>query len=312
MEEAPSLREVDGWISRVCPGCGGHRSQAMWHKGDLHVGRCLQCDIFYVNPVEADLASGKFYDRLGVHFYLSPDKRESDYAPIRFKREIGYFRQWCQGGAILDIGCSTGAFLFRLGEFGGYEGVGMDVSGPALDYGESKGVKVIRGSFLSHEFGDQRFDAVTFWAVVEHLTDPLPFLRKAATVLKRGGFCFVLVPNRESLATRILGVKYRYVMPDHVNYFSRRTLIEFVERVPGLEVVSGTTMKFNPIVILQDLRRREARIPDVDRAKLLKKTTGWKHSWWLAPLRWLYNGTEALLGRCGLADNLVVVARKRF
>jgi hypothetical protein len=187
----------------------------------------------------------------------------------------------------------------------------MDVTGPALDHAESKGVPVIRESFLDHDFAEKRFRAITFWAVVEHLTDPFRFLQKAVTLLEPGGLCFVLVPNRLSLATRILGARYRYVMPDHVNYFSRRTLINFIERVPEFEVIDDTTMKFNPIVILQDMRRKDDRVPDGERAELLKKTTAWKQSSWLIPLRWGYDALEWILGKLGLADNLVVVARKR-
>lgn len=299
------------WITRVCPGCGSDQSSPIWEKGDLLVGECRQCQVYYANPVEAELASGKFYDRLGVPFYLSPDKLQSDYAPVRFKRELSYFRRLCPSGRVLDVGCSTGAFLYRLTETGDYEGVGMDVAGPALDHAESQGIKVIRESFLSHDFGSARFDAVTFWAVVEHLADPLPFVRKAASLLEPGGLCLVLVPNRLSLATRLLGARYRYIMPDHVNYFSRETLVAFLERIPELKVVDTTTMKFNPIVILQDLRRSPDRVPDVERAKLLKRTTSWKQSSWLAPVRWAYNGVEHCLGRLDLADNLVVVAQRR-
>ncbi len=297
-------------VERCCPSCGSKRSRLIWTKGSLRVVGCLSCDLYYANPVEADLASGKFYDRLGVPFYLSPNKLESDYAPVRFRREIGLFRKYCHRGSVLDVGCSTGAFLYRLGALGCYDGIGMDVTGPALDHAESKGVNVVRESFLEYPFGDRKFRAVTFWAVVEHLTDPLPFLKKAFELLEPGGHCFVLVPNRLSLATRILGARYRYVMPDHVNYFSRRTLIEFVERVPGFQVVDVTTMKFNPIVILQDLRRSDDRVPDEERAALLKRTTKWKQSPWLTPIRWCYDGLEWGLSQVGLADNLLLIARK--
>ena len=300
-----------GWVARTCPGCGESRSRPVWTKGALRVVVCSDCDIYYANPVEEELASGKFYDRLGVPFYLSPNKLESDYAPVRFDREMGYFCRHCRGGVVLDMGCSTGAFLYRLNSIDGYQGMGTDVAGPALDHAESKGVPVIRESFLSHDFGEQRFSAVTFWAVVEHLTDPLPFLTKAASLLEPRGLVFVLVPNRLSLATRMLGSRYRYVMPDHVNYFSRRALIDFVERVPELEVIDDTTMKFNPVVILQDLRRRDDRVPDAERAALLKRTTAWKQSKWLLPLQWGYRVLEWGLSWVGLADNLVVVARKR-
>lgn len=298
-------------VPRACPGCGGVRRQPVWDKGRLRVKRCLQCGLYYASPVAADLASGRFYDRRAVSFYLSPDKLRSDYAPVRFEREMQCFRKWCPAGRVLDVGCSTGAFLYHLQKQGNYQGLGVDVAGPALDYAESKGLKVVRKPFLSHDFGNQQFHAVTFWAVLEHLIDPLSFLQKAANLLKLDGLCFVLVPNRKSLAVRLLGSKYRYIMPEHLNYFSRQTLLPFIQRVPQFEVLDHTAMQFNPLVIAQDLCRGKDRVPDAERAKLLKKTTAWKQSRRLAPLRWAYNKTEALLGRLELADNIVAVARKR-
>ena len=95
------------------------------------------------------------------------------------------------------------------------------------------------------------------------------------------------------------------------NYFSRRTLRAFIERVPELQVVGGTTMHFNPIVILQDLRRTDDRLPDAERAALLKKTTAWKESPWALPLQWGYRVMEYGLNALGLGDNVVLVARKR-
>jgi SAM-dependent methyltransferase len=80
----------------------------------------------YVNPVEEDWADGSRYDQLGTPFYLSPDKLQSDYNPVRFSREIRLFRRFVPQGRILDVGCSTGAFLFHLqARFPGeYDGTG--------------------------------------------------------------------------------------------------------------------------------------------------------------------------------------------
>src|SRR5439155_14178841 len=162
-------------------------------------------------------------------FYLSPDKLEGDYAPVRFERELRLFRRYCPGGAALDVGCSTGAFLFQLKNRypGDYAVTGTDVSGAALDYAERRGIEVVRQSFLDFGFEVGGFEAVTFWAVMEHVVQPKKFLAKAATTLKPSGHCFILVPNLRSLAVRLAGKKYRYLMPDHVNYFTADTLRQF-------------------------------------------------------------------------------------
>ncbi len=267
----------------------------------------------YANPVEAELASGKFYDRLGMAFYLSPDKLEGDYAPVRFERELRLVRRFCQAGDVLDVGCSTGAFLFQLQTRhpGNYRITGTDVAGAALDYAESRGVAVIRDSFLEHDFGERRFDAVTFWAVMEHLVQPKRFLKQAASILRPAGHCLILVPNLRSLAVRLVGKKYRYIMPDHVNYFSEDSLRRFAAEEPALEFVALGSCHFNPVVILQDFCARGERVAEAERARLLKRTTRWKQHPSMSPLKWAYGCVEAALASARLADNIFIVLRKK-
>lgn len=266
--------------------------------------------MIFANPVPMEFATGAFYDRLAAPFYLSPDKLESDFAPVRFERELRWFRRWCAGGDVLDVGCSTGAFLHQLSvRFPGqYRVTGTDVSGPALEHAASRGIEVLPENFLEHDFGERRFDAITFWAVLEHLVEPSTFLARATQLLRPGGQLFALVPNLDSLAIRLLGTRYRYVMPDHVNYFDASSLRCLIERESSLEILALGSTHFNPVVIAQDFRRRDERVPDAERAQLLKRTTAWKQNSALRPVRWLYCGMESCLGALRLADNLIIVA----
>jgi 2-polyprenyl-3-methyl-5-hydroxy-6-metoxy-1,4-benzoquinol methylase len=265
----------------------------------------------YANPAPADFASGQYYDQAGTDYYLSPAKLESDYAAVRFERELRLFRKDCPSGAVLDVGCSSGAFLFQLNQRfpGCYQVLGTDVSGPPLDYAEGRGVAVVRGNFLEQELGQKPFDAVTFWAVLEHLVEPRLFLEKAWSVLKPQGLGFVLVPNMKSLATRTLGARYRYLYPQHLNYFTKATLAKLVES--RFSVVASSSTHFNPIIIWQDWRGGGKDISNYERAELLQRTTSYKQNPLLKPAKALYKLTERTLGALNLADNLVVVLRKK-
>lgn len=289
----------------------------------------------FINPAPAAMASGEFYDTEGADYYLSPAKLASDYADVRFERELRLLREFCPHGSVLDVGCGSGGFLFQLKKRwpGDYQTFGTDVSGGPLDYAESQGVPVVRGDFLTRDFsasgapasGTARssehtqpavpeagapFDAVTLWAVAEHLSEPKRFLEKAHSLLKSGGWCFVLVPNLRSLAVRLLGAKYRYVYVQHLNYFSAVTLGRLGERA-GFEVVDKRFMHFNPVVIWQDWRGRGREVSNAERGELLKQTTALKQKPWLKPVKSLYGLTEKILGAMGLADNVVVIFRKR-
>jgi 2-polyprenyl-3-methyl-5-hydroxy-6-metoxy-1,4-benzoquinol methylase len=266
----------------------------------------------FANPIDEGWATGAFYHQLGEPFYLSANKLESDYAPVRFARELKIFRRFCGQGRVLDVGCSTGAFLYQLNTRfpGHYETTGIDVAGPALDHAEKMGIRVLRKSFLTTDFEGEQFSAVTFWAVIEHLLDPRAFLAKATSILKPSGHCFILVPNFRSLATRLLGPKYRYIFPQHVNYFTPSTLKKLVATEPQLRVVYSRTTHFNPIVIAQDWKSAGEFVSDEQRAKLLKQTTGYKQNPLLKPVKLGLSAIETLLRATHLADNLVLVVQK--
>ena len=301
-----------GLISRDCPVCGVKQAETFLQKRELRLVRCGACGMIYADPVPAEYATGDYYDQTAAGYYLSPAKLESDYSPVRFERELRLFRRYCAGGAILDVGCSSGAFLYQLNQRfpGAYEIVGTDVSGPPLDYAESRGVPVIRGNFLEHDFGGRKFDAVTFWAVLEHLAEPGRFLEKAAELLNPNGWCFVLVPNMNSLAVRLIGARYRYIYAQHLNYFTPNTLRRLAQ--PRFSLVEMRTTHFNPIVIWQDWQRRGEEISNAERGELLKRTTAYKQSPVLKPVKAAYKAAEGLLSTFGLSDNLATVLRKEM
>lgn len=267
--------------------------------------------MIYVNPVQSDMASGDFYDTEGADYYLSPAKLASDYADVRFERELCLLREFCPRGEVLDVGCGSGGFLYQLKNrwSADYETLGTDVSGGPLDHAESRGVPVLRGDFLEQDFGGRQFDAVTLWAVAEHLAEPKKFLAKIGPVLKPGGVCVVLVPNLRSLAVRLLGVKYRYVYAQHLNYFSAQTLARLGEL--SLQVIATRYLHFNPVVIWQDWCSGGRDVSNAERGDLLKQTTALKQKPWMKPVKSLYALAEKSLARFELADNVAVVFRKK-
>ena len=274
--------------------------------------QCRNCQLVFQNPLLPEFAGGDYYEGDGAQFYLSPDKLRSDHAPVRYERELALLRRYCPAGRILDVGCGTGGFLHQLRQrFGpSYETVGNDIAGPAVDYAQSLGIQIHRGP-LSELAAQPAFDIITFWAVLEHLPTPHAFLSEAARLLRPGGICVALTPNHHSLAVRVLGSKYRYILPQHVNYFTSRTLQELFARTQQFQPLVVHSTHFNPVVIVRDFLGRGQAVPDAQRAQLLTRTNALKQNPWLKPLRWTYRYVESALGFCHLADNVVVVQQRR-
>jgi 2-polyprenyl-3-methyl-5-hydroxy-6-metoxy-1,4-benzoquinol methylase len=308
IEDKPIIASAP--IHRRCPVCHSSDAARGFEKTGMKIVRCRRCAMQYMNPVPSEYATGRYYDQEAASYYLSAAKLESDYSPVRFERELRLFRKYCQAGEVLDVGCGSGAFLYQLSRCfpDVYRVLGTDVSGPPLDYAESRGVPVLRGEFLHQALGDRKFDAVTLWAVAEHLLEPALFLEKIGTILRPGGHCFVLVPNMKSLAVRILGPRYRYIYAQHLNYFTARTLRELAQRwfIP----VETRYTHFNPIVIWRDWRSGGAEVSNAQRGQLLKQTTAYKQRAGQGLTKALYQMTESALRILRMTDNVALVMRK--
>ena len=301
--------EAFAMIERCCPVCGGEGKKTVLTKESVTLVRCSGCAMIFSSPVAESYVNGSFYEDAGRPFYLSPEKLAGDYSPVRFTRELRLFREACSRGKVLDVGCSNGAFLYQLGEQfpGDYELFGTDVSGPALEYAKSKGMKTIAKDFLAQDFPERDFDAITLWAVLEHVSEPLRFVEQAASLLKNGGKCIVLVPNWNSLARRILNGRYRYILGQHLNYFDERSLRKLV--AGNFEVERAVYTHFNPFVIKEDFRGGRERSGE-ERAKLLQKTNQLKERKGFF-LKSAYQCAETVLAHLKLTDNLCLVLRKK-
>ncbi|HYQ16729.1 MAG TPA: methyltransferase domain-containing protein, partial [Polyangiaceae bacterium] len=53
-------------------------------------------------------------------------------------------------------------------------------------------------------YADQSFDAVVSMDVIEHVLEPLPWLREALRVLRPGGHLFLTTPNYGSRSLRVI------------------------------------------------------------------------------------------------------------
>lgn len=99
-----------------------------------------------------------------------------------------------RGGAVLDLGCGTGAMLERLvaleRPFGTY--VGVDFSSPMLDraqagFGHLPGVRFQRLDLRRDPLPAGPFDLIVSAWVLEHLPEPGQLVAEALTRLRPGG-----------------------------------------------------------------------------------------------------------------------------
>src|SRR5262249_55938482 len=124
---------------------------------------------------------------------------------------------------LLDIGCANGDFP-RFMAARGWRVEGVEISESA---GKISDFPVYRQEFQEIPVHSPAYDAVTAWAVLEHVHDPRAYFQKTAAVLKPGGLFVFLVTNFESLASRRL---FFEDVPRHLNFFTRDVVRKYLDR----------------------------------------------------------------------------------
>jgi 2-polyprenyl-3-methyl-5-hydroxy-6-metoxy-1,4-benzoquinol methylase len=232
----------------LCPLCRGV-GVFSFSKQSCDYYRCA-CGFVFVwpRPLEEDLR--ELYRMHGEEYWTTEKMVKFVFSPTKSSREIQLVHRFAPAGSLLDVGCSTGGFVKAAGE-AGYEAEGVDISARAVEFGRQMGLRLEVKDVLHADF-HRTFDIVTLWATLEHLGDPVAHLRAAHRVLKSNGYLFVSVPNYSSLSQKLLGSSYRYVVSEHLNYFTPKVLQQTVEAC-GFEPIGRMTYGFNPLRIAKDL-----------------------------------------------------------
>ena len=226
-----------------CNLCGSDRFEPHLVRGDLNLYlpgefqlvRCNNCELIYQNPrpLAADLMTmyPQEYDQ-----YQDATKREHSRI-LQLDRLYGLRKRskavmrHIERGRLLDVGCATGEFLNAIRDKG-WEVVGVEPSPLASRWArENLDLDVKTGTLETVALPDESFDVVTMWNVIEHVPDPHAVLSKAYRLLRSNGLLVLTTPNFDSVDVKIFGRYWiGYELPRHFYVFSRRTLLEVVEK----------------------------------------------------------------------------------
>jgi len=127
--------------------------------------------------------------------------------------------------SVLDVGCAQLPNSFLNNN----KVVGLDFHKASLP---SNYTEFIHGSLNDIVKKNDSFDAIVAGEILEHLLDPITFLKQCYSLLKKGGILVISTPNPHSpieiLLTATLNRNFFYTK-DHVMLFPQRWLIRMLE-----------------------------------------------------------------------------------
>lgn len=196
-------------------------------RKSLEMRKCIKCKHVYAVDVPEELAEE--YIEVADEVYL----QTSDLRLATSEKVLDKLLNFKNSGKILDIGCGTGDFLVKSLPY--YEVFGVELSLWAVEIARKNISDKSDRNFEIFDkdisiFKEFDFDVVTMWGVIEHLRDPESMIVEINKRLKPGGIVAIWTGDANSYPARIFRDKWWYVIGQHVNLFSKKSLNLIMER----------------------------------------------------------------------------------
>lgn len=207
-------------IYRSCPLCHG-----MWwttiKKGvrdfdKTAVCKCDSCNIIFLNPIMDNNSYAEFYNNDKQRKYAQSLTCDNYFSKISYDdiRRANFIKN-SGFDDVLDVGAGLSGFVKIVGARG------IDISEERVRVAQQNGLNVTLCDIYNW---NDRVETITMFHVLEHIVNPIPFLKRAGELLLPGGNLVIEVPNHNDILVKVNGYKDFYYQNAHCTYFTPQTI----------------------------------------------------------------------------------------
>ena len=292
--KAPETTDGTGYSRMECPGCGEIGARTLFHGSDrlFHTTdksfllvECKNCRLIRLEP-RPSLEESAHYYPAEYWFTAEEDtasKIEEQYRRFVLRDHVNFVMRAVENsgenGLVVDVGCGGGLLLRMLRERG-LAVLGLEKSHAAASAAWKRNhVAVVRGDLSEGPIERGTCAVVTMFHVLEHLHEPVSYLRSARDLLVPGGRLVIQVPNASSWQFLMFGEHWNGVdVPRHLVNYRQRDLEHLLDYC-GFEVVRRKhfSLRDNPAGFassiapaLDPMARRVRKLSETSTMKLVK------------------------------------------
>jgi 2-polyprenyl-3-methyl-5-hydroxy-6-metoxy-1,4-benzoquinol methylase len=236
-----------------CPICCGQFIHYVFSLSGHRIVKCGNCGLMGINPQPSDQVLKDIYNE--NYFLLSQTQEGEDHSRSLkhstaqlyldlLERYMGQFGRSLQGAQLLEVGIGFGDFLLAA-QARGCEITGVEYSEAALQRARLRlgtSVPLIHGE-ISALPSSARFDIIVFIDVIEHVPDPLEFLKKAYGALRDDGVIFCVFPSLDSRTAKVQGVDWAEFKLEHLYYFDDANARRLITKSGFTDIVTEFARK---------------------------------------------------------------------
>ncbi len=236
---------------RNCPICSVNDSTKLYEQSFFNIEKisflekytvayCNHCGFIYADNIPKQSDFDKYYESLSKYEYREKQGKVPLFKQTANIGRVLHFDDIIgnKSKKILDIGCSTGAFLSTLLHYGYYNISGMDPSDYCVHIvRENLNIPSYKGTLSNMHSLEHKFDAISMIEVLEHVVDLHTTMRNISSILNDEGVLFIEVPNATLFPLNVFHAPFQEFSAEHINYFSKNTLNTLMG-LHGFELIS--------------------------------------------------------------------------
>ncbi len=220
-------------VHKTCFVCGSIKSELLFeidysslhYPGKFSIRKCNKCSLLFNSPRLTDEELFKLYDA-NYYFFQRHDSDEFKRVVALFLRTTALIQDGITEKRVVEIGCGKG-YLLALMKNLGWKVQGVEISNEASQFATSRfEVPTFTGTVESYSKNEQNniFPVVMALDVIEHVPDPVEFLKSIDKILCNDGILIIDTPNGNSKNIDNLGKKWEAFNPFHIYFFSEGIL----------------------------------------------------------------------------------------
>lgn len=248
---------------------------------NFNIVSCKSCGFKFTNPRPENSVIGDYYkaEEYVSHSNTTKGVVNKLYHSVRnytLKQKLKLISSYVSRGTMLDYGCGTGMFL-NVCKNDGWETYGMEPDDNARKMSIEKGLDVFSDKDkVSDRIADKKFNAITLWHVLEHVTDMEATLSFFKSKLNDDGVLIIAVPNHVSYDAQYYKEFWAaYDVPRHLHHFDINSMTSLVEKA-GFKFKESKPMKFDSFYVSMLSEKYKTGSANLVKAFLVGLTSNFK------------------------------------